>query len=501
MTRVARGAAWGLAGQAVTVTASLVATPFVIRGLGPDAYGVLALINVLVGYLGFTDAGIAQGSTKFGTEAHARGDEREESAVVWTCLAVVLACSLAAAAVLIVAARPVVAQVLRLPPQLQDAATLALQIAGLGLIFRNTAAVLNTPQLARLRFDLFTLIESGTSLGRIVLVPAAVAAGFGLTGAVAVAVASSGLAALAHAVAARRLLATFRVPRVQRNLLGPLVRFGAPLVVSTFALAALQHSEKVLLVRFGSVRELAYYSVAFSLAGLVIMMAGQIVQSLFPAFTHLNTEEDRSQLTRLYRRALRGALILFAPIAVVLCVIAEPFFRIWAGEEFGARSAGPFYVLAAGLVIYALAGIPKQVLKAFGRTDLIARFHVAELFPFLVCAAILTHRLGAVGAALAWSIRVVGDAALLFLGAKHVAGLKFAPAAGAALRATAPAVLLALPVVMLALPAPQALRLPVAAMSVAAYALVTWRLVLSEDERGWLVGILSPARRLLPKGA
>ena len=64
-TRVARGTLWTLVGHGAVMVASLVATPFTIRMLGPESYGVLALVNVLVGYLAFTDVGMGLTATRF----------------------------------------------------------------------------------------------------------------------------------------------------------------------------------------------------------------------------------------------------------------------------------------------------------------------------------------------------------------------------------------------------------------------------------------------------
>src|SRR5438270_5493921 len=68
-TQVVRGSLWTLGGQGVTILAAFVATPFVIRLLGAEQYGVLSLINVMIGYLAFADMGMGMASTRFGGEA------------------------------------------------------------------------------------------------------------------------------------------------------------------------------------------------------------------------------------------------------------------------------------------------------------------------------------------------------------------------------------------------------------------------------------------------
>jgi O-antigen/teichoic acid export membrane protein len=72
--KVIGGGMWTLAGQAIILGASLIFTPFVIRLLGTESYGVLALINLLIGYISFADFGMGTTSTKFGSEAFAKQD-------------------------------------------------------------------------------------------------------------------------------------------------------------------------------------------------------------------------------------------------------------------------------------------------------------------------------------------------------------------------------------------------------------------------------------------
>src|SRR5574341_1397091 len=63
-TRVVRGGLWSLGGQGMTILASVIATPFIIRLLGSESYGVLSLINIVMGYLTFSDVGMGQASTR-----------------------------------------------------------------------------------------------------------------------------------------------------------------------------------------------------------------------------------------------------------------------------------------------------------------------------------------------------------------------------------------------------------------------------------------------------
>src|ERR1700674_4107475 len=121
-SRVVRGSIWNLGGQGVTLLATLVATPFVIRLLGVESYGLLALINALIVYLAFADMGMGWASTRFASEAHARGDDQGEATVIWTALLVAAGPALLAASILILGAPPLFENGFRLPLHLKGAA-------------------------------------------------------------------------------------------------------------------------------------------------------------------------------------------------------------------------------------------------------------------------------------------------------------------------------------------------------------------------------------------
>lgn len=66
--QVAAAGVWGLGGRVVTLIVALVATPFVIRLLGPSRYGLWALLQTSLTWAALADVGMGTASTKFGAE-------------------------------------------------------------------------------------------------------------------------------------------------------------------------------------------------------------------------------------------------------------------------------------------------------------------------------------------------------------------------------------------------------------------------------------------------
>jgi len=423
-TKVVKGSLWTLAGQVAPLGVSLVTTPFTIRLLGAEGYGVLILVGLIPTYLGFADFGMSMASTKFGSEAYAEGDEEKEGRIVRTAALIALMTSVPVAALLIFFAGQIIG-LFNVPPELSSDAVLALRLASITFVINFLCGIFNTPQLARLRMDLNTFINASSRILGLLATPLVLYLGYGIVGAVTVLLAASILNLTGHLIVSRRLLPHLVGTTIDRSAIRSVIKFGGGFIIASIAGMLLGNIEKGLLSSLVSVTSLAYYSVAFALAGMLTMFSASMVQSLFPAFARLQSEENRIQRNSMYSVAITMTVIWVLPVLVFLSFVAEGFFTIWAGAEFGRESTVPFYILAVGLGFNLLAYVPSAAIMAAGRTDALATLYWIELVPYFFCVWLLTARFGIYGAAAAWSVRAIIDLfAVLYL-ARSVSNVSF----------------------------------------------------------------------------
>lgn len=421
-TKVVKGSLWTLAGQLAPLGFSFIATPFTVRLLGSEAYGVVVLITVVSSYLSFADLGMGVASTKFGAEAYGEGNREKEGEVVRTAALVALMGSLIVAISMFVLS-PLLAIELNVPEKFQAAASIGLKIASATFVLSVLATVVNTPMLARLRMDWNSISTTIPKILLIGLTPIVLYFGGGIVG-----VASTGFFVAVIGIAITLLLSGRLLPElyrlsINRTLLRPMLKLGLSWVVAVVAAVLLVNFDKLVLARMTSVRSLAYYSVAFTFAGATTLFSSAMAQSLVPAFSRLLPEEKKHEFDNLFVRGVRLNLVCLLPGLMVLVVIARPFLTLWAGEEFGAESTIPFYILVFGSLFSVLAYVPNAALVARGRTDALAKAYWIELFFFAVAVLVLTKLFGIVGAASAWSLRAVLDTFLNIWLANRSAGV------------------------------------------------------------------------------
>jgi O-antigen/teichoic acid export membrane protein len=482
--KVISGSFWTLLGLGVSNAASFIAIPFVIRLLGAELYGVLALINLTLGYIGFADFGMGTASTRFASQAHSKNDQNEEVSVIWTALLLSLVPTLIVALILLFFSDVIVGEILKISPELHSVTSLALSLVSVVFVFRVVNNIINTPQLVRFKLHTNTLIVAGTATLQIIITPIIIWFGGGVIGAVVCMIFFSLVAFVCHLTASRRLLPEIIKPQINIELVKSLLIFGGSLLASSAAAILLVNMEKLILTRFSSLSVLAHYSVAFTLAGMLTIVPGALVQSLLPAFSQLQAAEHKESLQKLFSQTIRINLLWLPPVILILLLGAKPIFTIWAGAEFGRESVIPFYILLGGVITNVIAYVPSCLIMAFGKVNNLAKLYWLELIPYAFLTIFLTSEYGAVGAALAWSLRVFVDAIVFFIMAKRIIYKPFITLLGVNKRYLIVLLIMSLPSISV-ITFFDSIELIVfsAIISIAIYMLSVWSIFLSENER------------------
>jgi O-antigen/teichoic acid export membrane protein len=486
------GSAWSIGAQGITLLTAFFATPFIIRLLGTEDYGIWTLLNLLVAYFGFADLGMGAATTIFGSEAVAKGDTKGESAVIWTSVLVSALPVLVFAGLLWFAGRFLLDSIFALPPQRQGTAAAALKVAAGALIATAITGIFNTPQLARLKIGLNSAITTFSYIAQCCFILLSLWLGGRLFAIVCVMSGMTLLTAILHIAFSSRLSPGILCPVIDRKLIRPLVRFGSAVVVSALIGTFVVHGEKFLLVRLASVASLAHYNVAVTLAGLLGIVPAAVSVPLGPTLVRLRVANDAHHLDRTYNRLLRGVILFTLPAALGLCAIARTFTTFWAGPEFGRESSLPIYILSAGWLFYAASYLPRCLLAAWNRVDVTSHVQAFELIPYLIVAFFLTSRYGAHGAAAAWTLRVAAESLVLLRCASRITGARNAPLQrNRAVFLQSLALLTVPPFIALTLSSATTTLVTVTCCSLAAYGYMAYSRLIDEDERLWIRNLFS----------
>jgi O-antigen/teichoic acid export membrane protein len=184
-------------------------------------------------------------------------------------------------------------------------------------------------------------------------------------------------------------------------------------LLSNVVVIFLVQIDRFLIASLVAIGAVTYYSAPYELLNGLWIIPGAVSAVLFPAFSRMH-RGDRAKLPELFVRPIKYILILLGPIVLVMAVFSENILLLWLGQSFADSSALVLQLLVVGVLINSLAWTPANLLMGFGRPDVTAKIHLIQLPLYLLMAYPLIKNYGVVGAAVAFCLRVLFEALLLF---------------------------------------------------------------------------------------
>lgn len=413
---VSRNAMANIVGSLVPLVITLVTVPAYLRLIGDTRFGVLALVWVLLSYFSLFEMGLGRATSKYIAELVTASDETRSS-VFWTALAINAAMGAFGGLVFWLAARPTLPMWLKADANIQAEVANALPWLAAAVPLATVTSVLMGGLEGR---EQFVRLNSQQVMATVLfqLAPLAVAYWHGPN--VAWLIAAAFLARLAANlplfVFCRRFIPLSR-PQLHVEWVRRLFSYGAWITVSGIVNPILSAADRFLIALVSGAQALTYYSIPYNFATRLWILPGSVARALFPRFSAQNAADARDTAGR----AVVAVGAVLTPVVAAAILAARPFFTVWLGSAVADRTALPAEILLVSIWINSMAHIPYGLLQAQGRPDLTAKFHVAEVLPFMAIVWVGVKYAGVPGGATAWGIRVLADALLLF-GATRLMG-------------------------------------------------------------------------------
>lgn len=476
---LARNTMLNLAGQVVPFLVALVAIPIVLHSIGTDAYGILSLSAMVVGYFGLFDFGLGSAATKLIAEAAGAGERQRVPDLFWTSLILMLAFG-ACGAILVEALSPwLVGHLFKIPPALTTEAMQVFSLLALALPFVISAGSLRGSLAAFQRFDLLNAVSVPmgvfSSVGPLLVLPFSDRPSW----LVAVMVAGRIGTWIVLLALCFRVIPELRDKwRLSRATISSMLRFGGWVTVTNVVGPIMTYFDRFVIGAMISMAAVSYYYVPYQVATKVLIVPGALAGVAFAAFSG-TFRRDRARTALLFERSTLFILCTMFPLVLTIVMLAPDGFRLWLNADFARNSTNVLRWLAIGVFVNGMAQMPYNLVVAAHRPDLTAKLHLTEV-PFY-CAFLwwILPGYGITGAAVAWALRMFVDTAVLFMLA-----WRLLPDARPAITRTIPLIVLATLLLCTGFIFQTfTTALPFLSVVLVLTATGTWMLVFGEDEK------------------
>ena len=412
-SRVRDNAVYNVAGALLPLGVTFVSLPYYLRAIGEERYGILAIFWMLLTYFNVFNAGLGLAATQQIARLKSDpGDERER--VFWTALLLNLSLGAVGGAVLWASGGLLLDHLVRAPSRLVDEALSSLGLVALMVPVVTTGAVLSGTLQGLERFlgrNAVRILDSTLNQ----LLPLAAAYLFGpeleilIASVVVVRVISTGTA---FWLCVRGL--PIRKPfSFDLSLAPSMLKYGGWVSVTSVVSPLLSTLDRLVIGSLVGAKAVAYYTVPYSLAQRIGVLPRSLGSAMFPRFS----AQGEAQRDALMAEGLRALASVVTPVVLAVVFAIKPFMTWWVGAEFADEAALPGQIIAVGIWFNSLGLVAFTRLRAEGRPDVVAKFHVAEVLPYLGFLWLAVTWWGIVGAGVAWSARVAVDAGLLLAAA------------------------------------------------------------------------------------
>lgn len=398
-----------VAGSLIPILLQLVTIPIYLRLIGTERYGTLSLVWLLLGYFGLFDFGLGRAIASAVAQSHA--DSKKQAEIFWIgSILSVLAGAVGAAALYFVGSR-LFAHVLTISPEMLRETNESLPLIALTLPIATLMSALSGGLQGRQAFILLNSVQlGGMVLYQLLPLLVATLVGNSLANLILAAIAGRMFSLVALCAICFHEFSPGQLGSLSRADAVRLLTYGGWATVTGAIAPLLTVVDRFVIGSYLGMSAVGLYSIPYGLMTRLAVLPTSLQVALFPRYAMAAEGASRLILTK----SIRIQLLIMTPVVVTAIGFIRIFLEIWVGKEHSDVIAPIAQIFLFGLWFNTLGYIPFSFLQGRGRPDIPAKLHFVELIIYVPMLLALTIRFGLVGAALAWTVRALIDAVLLF---------------------------------------------------------------------------------------
>jgi len=411
--------AWNLAGLGAPLLFAALTIPALIRIIGLERFGLLALAWGLIGYAGVFDLGVGRATTQLIAQLRGQRAYAQIPMVIRSAARLTLFAGLIGLLIFALAAVLGVQKLIRHSAGLENELTSLLFVLALAVPVQVMSATYRGVNEAFENFRGISIVRM--ALGALNFLGPYVVAQYtpSLPWLVATLLASRLLALTLFHNLARRCVrrnlgsqpnAPVDTPHVQIGK--RLLAFGGWFTVSGVVSPVLVQADRYVIAGVISASAVGAYVIPYEVVVQSLIVVGAISSVAFPRLTVL-IHERPAEWPTMFRRWLGIVAIVMLLVTAALALSLPVILPWWIGTSLPSESVPIGQILCLGVFANSVGQMYFALLHAKGRSNVTAKLHVLELPLFAAALYALISAFGLYGAAWAWVGRMIFDAFLL----------------------------------------------------------------------------------------
>lgn len=403
---ILRNMASNWVGFAVNAVVALFLTPFVLRNIGDNYYGLWAVMVSLTGYYGLLDLGIRGAVNQYVTRYWVSGDIDSMNRTMNT--SVIVLSGLAALGLIIGGLAAIWApDWLGVTGEQATQAQIAMLIMVFGVSIGLPMAAYGVATVASQRYDLSSVIVVFTRLLSAGMFVVVLKSGWGILGLAIVDTSIRLFDGSLRVALAYKLLPglRFRLRDANRRSLSEMGVYGVYSFLSRLAGQLIDYSGILIVGLLLPIEAVTYYSIGANLIPYFTSVINAVTLTFTPVAISYHVRNDKEGLRNLMAGGTSGTAALCALVAGGMIFMGHDFLRLWVGPKY---LLGQPYASSGTILVFATAAAltrmtiscGRQILFGLNEVKVMAILCAGEAICVLGLSAALTAPFGLVGTAI-----------------------------------------------------------------------------------------------------
>lgn len=366
-----------IAGILVPSLGWMLAIPFLVHGLGDQAFGVYTIAMSIAGFLSVLELETSSAATKYIAEVETRTNPKTIEQIALANFAIYLGIGL----VVILTTRlisPWLASVAFRDTGMNDQTLIVLiQLAGVLFACNSLRKAMAAIPRGFQRFDIYNAIRISYSIVLILTQVGIVAIGGKVVALMAGNIVVSVASVLAYILVIHRMIPGVRLIGLpDGRVLKMLFSFGMYMMISNVAGISFISADKIIIGRVLGAAAVTYYAVPVGLISRVRSLVAAPTSVFLPLMSELHSGNEFSEARKIYLRGSRFIAVMVALPIVAISLFSKEVLNLWMGTTFAAKAAPLTAVIGLGYLLYSTDIMPYHVLIGIGRPRRMALIHL-----------------------------------------------------------------------------------------------------------------------------
>jgi len=411
---LAKNTIYNLIGQVLPMIIGVITIPILIKSLGVDRFGIITICWMLIGYFSLFDMGLGRALTQLIADKLGKHENDKIPSILGTALFLMSVFSIGGSLIISALATLIAHRLLKIPAPLMLETINSIHIMSITIPFVVVTSAFIGYLTAYKRFDIINIIRIPTGaflfIAPILVLPY-----------------SSRLEFSVVALAVGRIITTYIYYKycvkitpglrskisVDRKMLKPLFHFGGWMTLSNIISPIMVYFDRLIIGSMVSLSAVAFYTTPFEIIKRIFILPNAMMGVLFPTFA-TSYAKDIHETAKIHDAAITYLMLLLFPIMFFISLFSAFGLSVWISEEFSSNSFRVLQILCVGVYLNSIAQVPFSFLQGIGKPHITSKLHVVEIILYIPLLWLLISKYGIIGAALAFSLRVILDTALLF---------------------------------------------------------------------------------------